>query len=170
MKLPSSLRMILAEGELGPVLLARSELGVCAIFLGDDRESLLAELQFEFPGVEIFEADVQCTEFMDRLLQWISAPRAELDLPLDLRGSQFQLRVWQAMREIPLGATLTYAQLAERIDSPQAARAVASVCAANKVALLVPCHRVVRSDGTPSGYRWGIERKLELLRREQMGS
>lgn len=151
---------------IGEVLVARSSAGVCAILLGDDAAQLTLDLARRFPGALLVADDAQAALAGNRVAAYIESPRAGLDLPLDLRGTDFRLRVWRALQDIPLGQTANYRQIAERIGRPQATRAVASACAANPVAIAVPCHRVVRSDGSLSGYRWGVERKRALLERE----
>src|SRR5690606_16514107 len=133
----------------------------------DDPHALVHLLQQRFPRAELIGADAEFEQWVARVIGFIEAPRIGLDLPLDLRGTAFQRRVWQALRGIPVGETVSYAQLAQRIGMPRAARAVAQACAANPLALAVPCHRVVRTDGALSGYRWGVERKRLLLERER---
>ena len=161
------IRFAVGECSLGSILVARSERGVCAILLGDDPQALVDDLQQRFPraelvgGDESFEREVAC------VVGFVEAPRLGLGLPLDVRGTAFQQRVWQALQQIPPGETETYAGLARRLGRPAAVRAVAQACAANPVAVAIPCHRVVRSDGGLAGYRWGIERKRELLARER---
>jgi AraC family transcriptional regulator of adaptative response/methylated-DNA-[protein]-cysteine methyltransferase len=158
---PEVLRYSVEKSSLGLVLAAASEKGVCSILLGDDRELLVTELQRRFPKARLTEGNAALAQ----ILAFIETP-CELALPLDLRGTAFQQRVWQALREIPAGSTLSYAQVAEKIGSPKSVRAVAGACAANAIAVAIPCHRVVRSDGNLSGYRWGVERKRALLDRE----
>jgi AraC family transcriptional regulator of adaptative response/methylated-DNA-[protein]-cysteine methyltransferase len=134
--------------------------------LGDDPQTLAQELQDRFPKANLLGADPSFERQIALIVGMIETPGPARQLPLDVRGTAFQLRVWQALREIPLGCTATYAQIAARIGVPTASRAVAGACAANPLAVAIPCHRVVRSDGSLSGYRWGVERKRELLRRE----
>ena len=160
----------ISQCSLGALLVAQSALGVCAIFLGDAPEPLLRDLQDRFARANLIGADPAFEQQIARIVGFIEQPRLGLDLPLDLRGTAFQLRVWQALREIPVGATVSYAQVAARIGAPTAVRAVARACGANPLAVAVPCHRVVRSDGQLSGYRWGLARKRELLRREADGA
>ncbi len=157
----------LAQCSLGAILVARSEKGVCAISMGDDPESLLRELQDRFPRADLVGGDVEFEKLVARVVGHIEAPNIGIHLPLDVRGTAFQQRVWQALRCIPPGQTFSYAQIAEAIGSPRSVRAVAGACAANTLAVAIPCHRVVRSDGALSGYRWGVERKRELLLRER---
>ena len=152
---------------LGAILVAQSARGVCAILLGDDPDRLVRDLQDQFPKAELVGADQRFEQLVAQVVGFIEAPALGLDLPLDLRGTAFQERVWQALREIPPGSTASYAQIAERIGAPTSFRAVAQACGANSLAVAIPCHRVVRSNGELSGYRWGVERKQQLLAREQ---
>lgn len=154
------------QSSLGAVLVAQSARGVCAIFLGEDPQELVRELQDRFPKANLIGANRSFEQLVARVVGLIEAPSSGLDLPLDLRGTVFQMRVWQALREIPPGTTATYAQIAQRIGAPGSVRAVAAACGANRLAVAIPCHRVVRSDGALSGYRWGVERKRQLLERE----
>lgn len=151
---------------LGSILVARSERGVCAILLGDDPEALARDLQDRFRQARLIGGDAGFEALVAKVVGFVEAPALGLDLPLDLRGTAFQQRVWQALREIPAGRTASYAEIAKRIGAPKSARAVAQACAANKIAVAIPCHRVVRTDGALSGYRWGVERKRALLTRE----
>jgi len=156
----------LGECSLGTILVAASEKGICAISLGNDPEQLLQEFQERFANASLSPGGEDFDAWVASVVAFIEAPGIGLSLPLDIRGTAFQQRVWQALIEIPLGTTISYAQLAERIGSPKAVRAVARACATNTIALAIPCHRVVRSDGALSGYRWGVERKRALLERE----
>ena len=156
----------LAQCSLGAILVARSEKGVCAISLGDDAEVLLRELQDRFPRAELVGGDPAFEQLVAKVVGLIEAPNLGIDLPLDVRGTAFQQRVWQALRQIPAGQTASYAEVAAVIGSPRSVRAVAGACAANTLAVAIPCHRVVRSNGEISGYRWGVSRKQELLLRE----
>lgn len=160
------IRFGLGECALGAILVAASERGLCAIALGDAPEPLLRELESRFPKAELVGGDPGFERWMAQVIGFVEAPGTGLDLPLDLRGTAFQLRVWQALSEIPPGNTLSYRELAERIGLPAAVRAVAGACAANTLAVAIPCHRVLRSDGGLSGYRWGVARKRALLDRE----
>ena len=160
------IRFAVAESSLGALLVACSERGVCAIALGDDPDSLVRELQDRFPRAELAGGDAEFERIVARVVAFVEKPATGLDLPLDIRGTAFQQRVWQALREIPAGSTASYAEIARRIGAPQSARAVAGACAAIPLAVAVPCHRVVRNDGALSGYRWGVERKRTLLDRE----
>ena len=156
----------LRESSLGQVLLALSPKGVCHISLGDQSSSLEAHLLQKHPHAHPDPDHPTLNIYLKQVCAFIETPDHTLQLPLDLRGSPFQLQVWQALQNIAIGTTSTYAIMANRIDSPQAVRAVASACAANPVAIAVPCHRVITSNGDLSGYRWGVARKAELLRRE----
>ncbi|HEY3533789.1 MAG TPA: methylated-DNA--[protein]-cysteine S-methyltransferase, partial [Casimicrobiaceae bacterium] len=151
---------------LGAILVARSDRGVCAISLGDDPNALARELQDRFANAELVGGDREFERWVARVVGFVEAPKIGLDLPLDVRGTAFQQRVWQALRAIPAGETVSYAELASRIGSPKSVRAVAGACAANTLAVAIPCHRVIRNDGALSGYRWGVERKRALLQRE----
>lgn len=163
----ASIHFALAQCSLGAVLVACSERGVCAILLGDEPQALLDDLQRRFPKATLVGADADFEAIVAKVLGFIEAPRAGLDLPLDIRGTAFQQRVWQALARIEPGTTASYAEVAASIGAPNAVRAVAGACAANALAVAVPCHRVVRTDGGLSGYRWGVERKRELLARER---
>ena len=156
----------IGESSLGAILVARSQRGVCAISLGDDADLLLRELQDRFPRAELVGGDTGFERLVAQVVGMIEQPNLGIDLPLDVRGTAFQQRVWQALGQIPPGQTASYAQIAQRIGSPTSVRAVAQACASNTLAVAIPCHRVVRSDGALSGYRWGVERKRELLLRE----
>lgn len=151
---------------LGDILVAQSKKGICAIFLGDDANRLLQDLEDKFPQAELIGGNSQFERCVAQVVGFIEKPGTSLDLPLDIRGTAFQQRVWQALREIPIGATVSYAEIARRIGSPKSVRAVAGACAANSLAVAIPCHRVVRNDGALSGYRWGVERKRALLNKE----
>lgn len=163
----ASIHFALAQCSLGAVLVACSERGVCAILLGDEPQALLDDLQRRFPKATLVGGDADFEAIVAKVLGFIEAPRAGLDLPLDIRGTAFQQRVWQALARIEPGTTASYAEVAASIGAPNAVRAVAGACAANALAVAVPCHRVVRTDGGLSGYRWGVERKRELLARER---
>jgi AraC family transcriptional regulator, regulatory protein of adaptative response / methylated-DNA-[protein]-cysteine methyltransferase len=165
----TSIRFAVGECSLGSVLVAVSEKGVCAISLGDDPAALVCGLQDQFPSAELIGGDRKFEKMVAQVVGFIEAPRMGFNLPLDVRGTAFQLRVWQALREIPVGSTVSYTEIAERIGAPKAVRAVAQACASNPIAVAIPCHRVLRSDGALSGYRWGVERKSALLKREAVG-
>jgi AraC family transcriptional regulator of adaptative response/methylated-DNA-[protein]-cysteine methyltransferase len=162
----SQIRFALGGCSLGSVLVAVSAKGICTISLGDDPEELTRDLQGRFPQAELIGNDGEFEQWIAQIIAFVETPALGLDLPLDIRGTAFQQRVWQALRQIPAGQTVSYTDIAQRIGAPKAVRAVASACAANSLAVAIPCHRVLRSDGNLSGYRWGIERKAELLRRE----
>lgn len=162
----TAIRFAIGACSLGAILVAQSERGVCAILLGDDPGALARDLQDRFPHAELIGGDAGFEQLVARVIGFVEAPGLGLDLPLELRGTAFQQRVWQALRDIPAGRTASYAEIASRIGAPKAARAVAQACAANALAVAVPCHRVVRQDGGLSGYRWGVERKRALLERE----
>ncbi|MEX5745160.1 bifunctional DNA-binding transcriptional regulator/O6-methylguanine-DNA methyltransferase Ada [Massilia sp. X63] len=161
-----TIRFALAGCSLGAILVASTGRGICAILIGDEPEPLLQDLQQRFPQADLVGAEPGFERTVAQVVGFVEAPRLGLDLPLDVRGTAFQRRVWEALRAIPAGATVSYSELAERLGMPTAARAVAGACAANPVAVAIPCHRVVRTDGALSGYRWGIERKRTLLERE----
>ncbi|MGH8514444.1 MAG: methylated-DNA--[protein]-cysteine S-methyltransferase, partial [Gammaproteobacteria bacterium] len=154
------------ECSLGSILVAQSERGVCAILLGDDPDKLARDLQDQFPRANLIGGDTEFEQLVAKVVGFVEAPRLGLDLPLDVRGTAFQQRVWQALREIAAGETVSYADIAKRIGAPESVRAVAQACAANALAVAIPCHRVVRNDGGLSGYRWGVERKRALLEKE----
>ena len=160
------IRFAVGQSSLGAILVASSKKGVAAILLGDDAEELVHDLQDRFPKARLIGADHDYEAVVARVIGFVEAPEIGLDLPLDIRGTAFQQRVWQALQEIPVGATVSYAGLAQRIGAPKAVRAVAGACAANKLAVAIPCHRVIRNDGSVSGYAWGVERKRALLDRE----
>lgn len=162
----ADIRFAVGECSLGTILVARSERGVCAILLGDDPEALVRQLQDRFSNARLIGADAGFEQWVAQVVALVEAPALGLDLPLDVRGTAFQERVWRALRQVPAGTTVSYAELAQRIGAPGSARAVAQACAANALAVAIPCHRVVRRDGGLSGYRWGVERKRELLARE----
>jgi AraC family transcriptional regulator of adaptative response/methylated-DNA-[protein]-cysteine methyltransferase len=145
---------------------AQSDRGVCAILLGDDPGELARDLQDRFPRANLIGGDGEFEQLVAKVVGFVEAPGIGLDLPLDVRGTAFQQRVWQALREIPAGQTASYTDVANRIGAPNSARAVAQACAANALAVAIPCHRVVRNDGGLSGYRWSVERKRALLERE----
>lgn len=160
------IRFAVGQCSLGAILVAQSQRGICAILLGDDPESLVCDLQDQFPKALLIGGDADFEQLVAQVVGFVEAPSLGLNLPLDVRGTAFQERVWQALREIPPGATVSYAQVAARIGQPKAVRAVAQACGANHLAVAIPCHRVVRRSGELSGYRWGVERKRELLKRE----
>ena len=162
------IRFAVGECSLGSLLVAATQQGVCCVQLGDDAQALVQALQDRFPRAELIGGDAAFEATLAQVAGLVEQPRQGLALPLDVQGTAFQQRVWQALRAIPVGETVSYAELAQRVGQPQAARAVAGACAANPVAVAIPCHRVVRQDGCLSGYRWGVERKRALLLREAM--
>lgn len=161
------IRFAVGDCSLGAILVAVSSRGVCAVMLGDDPEELVRGLQDRFPKADFYGGDAGFARLVSKVVGLVENPERQPDLPLDLRGTLFQQRVWQALLEIPAGTSVTYSELAARIGSPQAVRAVAGACASNRLAVLVPCHRVVRKDGELGGYRWGLERKRRLLAKEK---
>jgi AraC family transcriptional regulator of adaptative response/methylated-DNA-[protein]-cysteine methyltransferase len=160
------IRFAVAECSLGPILVASTGQGICAILIDDDADFLVRDLQDRFPNAELIGAEPAYEQVVSRVVGMVEQPSLGLDLPLDVRGTVFQQRVWQVLRAIPSGRRLSYAELAQLAGVPKGARAVASACAANPIAVAIPCHRVVRNDGSISGYRWGVDRKAELLNRE----
>ena len=164
--LDARIEFAIGQCSLGAILVARSQRGVCAISLGDDPDLLLRELQDRFPRAELVGGEAGFERLVAQVVGLVEHPGIGHDLPLDVRGTAFQQRVWQALRRIPPGETASYAQVAQRIGSPKSVRAVAQACASNRLAVAIPCHRVVRSDGAVSGYRWGVARKQALLARE----
>jgi len=162
-----TIRFVTVETPLGWALVAATERGICMTALGDDREKLAEALRQRFPAAAVIAEDAGLKGWADRIVRFITAPGENLDLPLDIQGTAFQARVWRALQKIPLGKTASYTEIAAALGQPKAVRAVAQACAANKLALIVPCHRVIRSDGDLGGYRWGLERKRELLARER---
>jgi AraC family transcriptional regulator of adaptative response/methylated-DNA-[protein]-cysteine methyltransferase len=159
----TEIRFAIGECSLGSILVAASRRGVCAILLGDDPDRLARDLQDQFPRANLIGGDAEFEQLVSKVVGFVEAPGLGLDLPLDVRGTAFQQRVWQALREIPAGNTVSYSDIAKRIGSPKSVRAVAQACAANTLAVAIPCHRVVRNDGGLSGYRWGVERKRALI-------
>jgi len=160
------IRFAVGQCSLGAILVAQSQRGICAILLGNDPDAIVKDLQDQFPKAQLIGGDDEFEQLIAEVVGFIEAPSIGLHLPLDVQGTAFQERVWRALREIPPGTTVSYAHIAERIGSPKAVRAVAQACGANHIAVAIPCHRVVRRDGDISGYRWGVDRKRELLRRE----
>lgn len=162
----AQIRFAVGQCSLGAILVAQSQRGICAILLGDDPDALVRTLQDQFPKAQLIGGDGRFEQLVAQVVGFVEAPALGLNLPLDIRGTAFQERVWQALCEIPPGVTVSYAQVAQRIGSPKAVRAVAQACGANRIAVAIPCHRVVRRDGDISGYRWGVERKRQLILRE----
>jgi len=163
------IRFAVGESSLGAILIACSAKGVVSILLGDDAGRLVEDLQIRFPKARLIGDDQAYDSLIARVVGFVDSPALGLDLPLDIRGTAFQQRVWQALRAIPAGQTASYTEIAARIGAPSAIRAVASACAANTLAVAIPCHRVVRQDGALSGYRWGVARKRALLAQEAAG-
>jgi AraC family transcriptional regulator, regulatory protein of adaptative response / methylated-DNA-[protein]-cysteine methyltransferase len=161
------IRFAVGECALGAILVASSKKGIAAILLGNDPDKLVRDLQDRFPKAKLVGADKEYEALVARVVGFVEAPGHNLELPLDVRGTTFQRKVWRALREIPVGKTVSYAELARQIGAPKAVRAVAGACAANNIAVVIPCHRVVRKDGSLSGYAWGVERKRGLLEREK---
>ena len=165
---PNAIRFAVGDCSLGSVLVAATDTGMCAIFLGDDPDALARELQDRFPKADIVGGDATFDHWVAAVIGLVEQPAGDCQLSLDIRGTAFQILVWNALRQIPPGTTASYTDIAQRIGKPKAVRAVAAACAANKIAIVIPCHRVVRTDETISGYRWGVERKAELLKREHV--
>ncbi len=161
------IKFAFAECSLGTVLIAASEAGVCAILFGDTHESLQRDLEKQFPRAHFVSGDADFEMLTAKVIDFIESPGGSFDLPLDIRGTAFQHRVWDALRKIPAGSTASYTEIAEAIGRPKSARAVARACASNPIAVAIPCHRVVRSDGSLSGYRGGVDRKRRLLAKER---
>ncbi len=164
----ADIRFAVGECSLGSVLVAASEKGVCAILFGEEPGALAEDLQNRFPKARVIGGDRPFEKWVAKVVGFVEAPRLGLDLPLDVRGTVFQRRVWKALQQIPIGSTASYSEVAKQMGAPRSARAVAQACAANRLAVAIPCHRVVRNDGGLSGYRWGVERKRTLLERESV--
>jgi AraC family transcriptional regulator of adaptative response/methylated-DNA-[protein]-cysteine methyltransferase len=162
----TEIRFAVGECSLGTILVAASDRGVCAISLGNDPGALVRELQDRFSNAHLIGADAAYDAMIAKVVGYVDNPALGIDLPLDIRGTAFQRRVWQALQDIPVGSTVTYKEIAKGIGAPKSVRAVARACATNILAIAIPCHRVVRTDGSLSGYRWGVERKRELLKKE----
>ncbi len=162
----ATIRFAIGQCSLGAILVAQSDKGICAILMGDDADELARDLQERFPKATVIGGDRKFEKLVAQVVGFVEAPRLGLGLPLDIRGTAFQQRVWKALQRIPAGKTASYAEIAKRIGSPPSTRAVAGACAANAIAVAIPCHRVVRTDGGLSGYRWGVERKRALLESE----
>lgn len=162
----NELRFSIGESSLGAILAASSHKGVCAILFGGDHDWLVRELQTAFPNATLVGIDAKDNDALAKAVRLVESPTNDFDLPLDIEGTDFERRVWQVVREIPPGATASYSDIAKRVGVPRGAREVAEACAANKLAVAIPCHRVVKADGSLSGYRWGARRKKALLARE----
>jgi AraC family transcriptional regulator of adaptative response/methylated-DNA-[protein]-cysteine methyltransferase len=156
-----------AASSLGKVLVAGTERGISAVYLGEDERSLVSELQKEYPRAEIARSAASNETWLKEILSRVEGHAPSKDLPLDVQATAFQRRVWQELQKIPLGATRTYTQVARALGKPNSVRAVARACATNPTSIVVPCHRVIRADGELAGYRWGLQRKQELLERER---
>ncbi len=169
---PGALRRDLSIGwwmglsDLGWMLLGATARGICWLTFGEEPGAMLGELRAAFPKATLYNDESRLYAWFEKVRDFVLLPREALDLPVDIQGTAFQSRVWKALRQIPLGDTVSYGNVAERIGEPTATRAVASACAKNKIAVLIPCHRVIAADGRLAGYRWGVERKRELLKRE----
>jgi AraC family transcriptional regulator of adaptative response/methylated-DNA-[protein]-cysteine methyltransferase len=162
----SHIRFAIGKCSLGAILVAESDKGVCSILIGDDSSSLARDLHDRFPHASLVANQRGCQDLVAKVVSMVEQPVVELALPLDPRGTAFQQRVWKALQQIPAGSTATYSDIAATIGAPRAVRAVAQACGANALAVAIPCHRVIRHDGSLSGYRWGVERKRTLLERE----
>ena len=162
----ATIRFAVGECSLGSILVAASDKGVCAILIGDDPNELTRDLQRRFRNANLIGGDRNFERLVAQVVGFVEQPRTACDLPLDIRGTAFQQRVWQALRKIPPGTTTTYAEIAARIGEPKSVRAVAGAIAANPIAVAIPCHRVIRTDGSLCGYRWGVARKRALLKHE----
>ena len=156
----------IGKSSLGSILVAQSNKGVCSILIGEDPEALIRDLQDRFPKANLIGDEAGYQELVAKVVGLIEQPGTSLDLPLDIRGTAFQQRVWNALQQIPPGTTATYTEIAKKIGMPKAVRAVAQACVANALAVAIPCHRVIKNDGSLSGYRWGVDRKRALLERE----
>ncbi len=163
----ATIRFAVGECSLGSIVVAASDVGICAVALGDDPDPPVRELQDRFPQAQRVHSDETFERRLAAVVAFVEQPGGAVDLPLHVRGTAFQQRVWEHLREIPCGTTRSYSQIARDLGRPSATRAVARACAANELAVLIPCHRVVRTDGALSGYRWGVERKARLLERER---
>jgi AraC family transcriptional regulator of adaptative response/methylated-DNA-[protein]-cysteine methyltransferase len=163
----AEIRHAIAKCTLGKMLIAATDKGICALFFGDDPAELEQELRNRFPRAKLTKGDRAFKDLVAKVVAYVEAPQKTLDLPLDVQGTAFQHRVWTALREIPPGETVTYGDIARRIGKPEAVRAVGTACGANRIAVAIPCHRVVGSTGKLTGYRWGVERKQALLDREK---
>lgn len=157
----------IGKSSLGSILVATSAKRICAITIGTDAKILLQDLQRRFPKAKLLKGDTECSKTTAAVIRFAEKPTSRFSIPLEMHGTAFQQQVWRALQKIPLGKTSSYAAIAKSIGKPRAVRAVAQACGANSIAIAIPCHRVIRTDGSLSGYRWGIERKAALLEREQ---
>lgn len=162
----TEIRYAIDKCSLGLILAAWTGQGLCAIFLENSASKLKQELQARFPKTQLIEDNEQSKKYLRKIIQFIENPSLKMDLPLDIQGTAFQQQVWKVLQKIPAGKVMSYTDVAKKIGAPKAFRAVAQACGANKLAILIPCHRVVRQDGSISGYRWGVERKRILLKKE----
>lgn len=165
----TSIRFSIKQSSLGPTLIAATDAGVCSILFGDDADRLAQELQRRFPRSALIEGDDQFNQIVSMVIDFIERPSSTQTFPVDVRGTVFQKSVWEALSRIPFGKTVSYSDIAKQIGHPKAVRAVAQACGANNIAVAIPCHRVVRTDGALAGYRWGVARKAVLLERERRG-
>ena len=165
--LNADIHYTIGRSSLGLVQVAQTSRGVCSIILGDSEEEMARELEERFPDKHLTQAETDTQGWLEAVITYIESPVGAIQVPLDLGGTAFQREVWDALCQIPAGSTVSYTDVANNIGRPKAVRAVAGACAGNKIAVVIPCHRVVRSDGSISGYRWGVERKRLLLEREQ---
>lgn len=165
-KVAETIQYTTTDSLLGLILIAQSTKGLCALLMGQTINELKTELQRRFPQATLVKGEQKLDKILSILIKSINDPSITINFPLDERGTKFQLQVWQALREIETGTTMSYSDIAKKIGSPKAVRAVAGACAANALAVITPCHRVIRSDGHLSGYRWGIDRKKQLLQLE----
>ena len=164
-----TINFTITDCELGRILVARTIKGLCNVAFADDDEQLEENLRKEFPNAEIVKDANVLKEFVEEILKHLSGKKKRLDLPLDIQATAFQMQVWELLRKIPYGETVTYSQIAEQLGDRNKVRAVARACASNRVAVVIPCHRVIGSDGKLTGYRWGVERKSKLLKAEEAG-
>ena len=165
--LTADINYSVGKSSLGLVQVAYTGEGICSIIMGDTEDEMVLELQGRFPGKRLSKCQTSPNGWLDAVIQYIESPVGTIDVPLQLGGTDFQREVWDALCKIPAGATLSYTEVANKIGRPKAVRAVAGACAGNRIAVVIPCHRVVRNDGSISGYRWGVERKRRLLEREK---
>lgn len=165
--LTAGIQYSVGQSSLGLVQVAHTDEGICSIIMGDTEEEMALELEGRFPGKRLSKSQTSPNGWLEAVIQYVESPVGTIDVPLQLGGTDFQREVWDALCSIPSGSTLSYTEVANKIGRPKAVRAVAGACAGNKIAVLIPCHRVVRNDGSLSGYRWGVERKRRLLEREK---
>lgn len=163
-----SIHFAIGISPVGHVLTAESAKGICAVYLGKSPKLMMASLQKQFPDAKCIDGGKGGKNTLSKVIEVIHNPQKNRDFSLDLRGTVFQKQVWQALQQIPTGTTVSYSDIAEKLNNPGAVRAIASACGANNIAVIIPCHRVIRKDGSLSGYRWGVESKLALLRRERL--